>query len=359
MSFNGSGTYSLPSGNPVVGGSSISSTWANTTLSDLATALTNALCKDGQSTPTANLRMGAYKHTNLGAGISDGDSVRFEQLFGQGAPTDLASGATTDIGLIRTNFLTITGTTTITSFGSNYNGPKMLRFTGALTLTHNATTLILPGAVNITTAANDTCIAVPKAVVSGVSDGWIVLAYQTAAGTSSGTTPIAQGGTGQITALAAFNALKQAATTSYQGTVQLATSVEAAAGTDTAKPLTPATLRGGLNTTGTAPVYGVRAWGVFNGAGTTLAAGGNVASITKNATGDYTITFTTAMPSADYSVQISAQPLAGNNQAFALVHWIVGSASAQAPTASAFRFSVTVPGTGAYDSAIISFQVMA
>ena len=359
MSFNGGGTYSLPSGNPVTGGATISSSWANTTLSDIATALTNAFCKDGQSTPTANLRMGAYKFTGLGVGISDGDSIRFEQLFGQGAPTDIASGATTDIGSIRTNFLTVTGTTTITSFGSNYNGPKMLRFTGALTLTHNATTLILPGSVNITTAANDTCIAVPKAVISGVPDGWIVLAYQTAAGTSSGTTPIAQGGTGQTTALAAFNALKQTATDAYQGVVELANSSEAVAGTDTSRALTPATLRNGLNASGTAPVYGVRAWGVFNGTGTTLAAGGNVASITKNATGDYTITFTTAMPSSDYAVLISAQSTAGSNQVLTLPHWIVGSASAQAPTASTFRFGVVVVGVGAADSAIISFQVIA
>jgi len=194
MSFNGSGTYSLPSGNPVVGGSSISSTWANTTFSDLSSALTNALCKDGQSTPTANLRMGSYKFTGLGVGISDGDSIRFEQLFGQGAPTDIASSATTDIGAVRTNFLTVTGTTTITSFGSNYNGPKMLRFTGALTLTHDATVLVLPGAANITTAANDTCILVPKAVVSGVSDGWIVLAYQRASGAAGG----GAGASGQV-----------------------------------------------------------------------------------------------------------------------------------------------------------------
>ena len=40
MSRNGSGTYSLPAGNPVVTATTITSTWANTTLSDIANALT-------------------------------------------------------------------------------------------------------------------------------------------------------------------------------------------------------------------------------------------------------------------------------------------------------------------------------
>lgn len=66
MSRNGSGTYSLPAGNPVVTGTSISSTTMNSTLSDIATALTQSLSSDGQTTPTANLPMGSYKLTGLG-----------------------------------------------------------------------------------------------------------------------------------------------------------------------------------------------------------------------------------------------------------------------------------------------------
>jgi len=66
MSRNGSGTYNLPAGNPVVTGTTISSTWANNTLNDIATALTNSIAKDGQTTPTGNLPMGTYAHTNVG-----------------------------------------------------------------------------------------------------------------------------------------------------------------------------------------------------------------------------------------------------------------------------------------------------
>lgn len=59
--------------------------------------------------------------------------------------------------------------------------------------------------------------------------------------------------------------------------------------------------------TGSAPIYGCRAWVNFDGTGTTgtnmtIRASGNVASVYKNGTGDYTVTFTTAMPDANYSV---------------------------------------------------------
>ena len=64
MSRNGSGTYTLPVGNPVVTGTTISSTWANTTLTDIASALTGSLAADGQTTATGNLNMGTNKITN-------------------------------------------------------------------------------------------------------------------------------------------------------------------------------------------------------------------------------------------------------------------------------------------------------
>ena len=53
------------------------------------------------------------------------------------------------------------------------------RFSGALTFTHNATSLILPGAANITTAANHTFEA-----MSLGGGNWIVTKYQKADGTA-------------------------------------------------------------------------------------------------------------------------------------------------------------------------------
>jgi len=55
-------------------------------------------------------------------------------------------------------------------------------------------------------------------------------------------------------------------------------------------------------TTGSAPYYGARAWCDLDGTGTaTIDASGNISSVTDNGTGDYTLTFTTAMPDTNYT----------------------------------------------------------
>lgn len=94
---------------------------------------------------------------------------------------DIASATTTDIFSSSEN-VRITGTTTITSFGSTATaGVKVFgRFTDALTLTHNATSLILPGSANITTAANDRFIA-----ISLGNGNWIVANYEKSLGKAS------------------------------------------------------------------------------------------------------------------------------------------------------------------------------
>ena len=67
----------------------------------------------------------------------------------------------------------------------------------------------------------------------------------------------------------------------------------------------------GFGSVGTA--YGCRAWVNFNGTGTpAILASGNVSSITDNGTGDYTVNFTTAMPDANYAVEVSSLASASN-----------------------------------------------
>lgn len=177
MPRNGSGSFNLVAGNPVVTNTTISSTWANNTLSDIAGALTQSLSKDGQTTPTNNIQMGGFKLTNLAAGTSPGQSVRYEQLFSQGVPSDIASASTVDIGAEYSTFLNVTGNTTITSFGTNYNGPRFLTFKASLTVTHDATTLACPGNSNIITQSGDVAILTPKSTTSGTPDGWKVSCY--------------------------------------------------------------------------------------------------------------------------------------------------------------------------------------
>ena len=66
MARNGAGTYTLPAGNPVTTGTTISSSWANNTLNDIASSLTASIAYDGQTAPVANLPMATYAHTNVG-----------------------------------------------------------------------------------------------------------------------------------------------------------------------------------------------------------------------------------------------------------------------------------------------------
>lgn len=87
------------------------------------------------------------------------------------------SAATCDIGAVTEYRVKVTGTTTITSFGAEANKRKLVRFTNALTLTHHATSLILPGGADITTAAGD--------VFEFASDGsgnWRCIGTQLASG---------------------------------------------------------------------------------------------------------------------------------------------------------------------------------
>lgn len=65
MPRNSSGVYTLPSGNPVVTRTTILSTWANATMPDIGSELTNSIAKGGQTTPTANLPMGGFRHINV------------------------------------------------------------------------------------------------------------------------------------------------------------------------------------------------------------------------------------------------------------------------------------------------------
>lgn len=81
MSRNGSGVYNLPAGNPVVSGTTISTTWANNTMNDIASALTGSLAADGQTPATGNLNMANNRVTAVSdpVGLQDAATYNFLQ----------------------------------------------------------------------------------------------------------------------------------------------------------------------------------------------------------------------------------------------------------------------------------------
>ena len=98
-----------------------------------------------------------------------------------GAWATVASAATVDLGAQTSRNIVISGTTTITSFGATPvpdNMPFLVRFSGVLTLTYNAGSLILPGSANITTASGDVAT-----VVCDSTGIWRVFDYSKADGT--------------------------------------------------------------------------------------------------------------------------------------------------------------------------------
>jgi hypothetical protein len=186
--------------------------------------------------------------TSVGTGLDDNlreiQGVVVRGLSHKGS--DIASATTTDIGAVEGLMHDITGTTTITGLGTVRAGIiKVLKFEGALTLTHNATSLILPGGANITTADGDVAV-----FISEGSGTWRCVDY---AGRAS--------------------------------------AAEVLAGTEASKAITPAAFAGNKDISGAAGYYKLPGGLIFQWD-----------EVTTNATGDVTWTFPTAFSTACFYV---------------------------------------------------------
>jgi hypothetical protein len=96
-----------------------------------------------------------------------------------------------------------------------------------------------------------------------------------------------------------------------------------------------------LATLATAAGNGSKAWVIFDGTPSTpsIRAKYNVASVTKNASGDYTVNFTAALASANYAAVPFTSAI--NNGVYGKFANIVGNyASNTTPTTSAIRIFV-------------------
>jgi hypothetical protein len=151
VSYNGSGTFLINSaGQPVVPGTTITTTAFNALTADLASGLTIAMTKDGQTVPTANIPMGGFKLTGLGAGTSATDAAQFGQL--QNAPVATlitVAGADTITGtLVQTltayatgqqfSFVAAGTNTTAVTLNIDGLGAKAVTRTGAVALAAGA-----------------------------------------------------------------------------------------------------------------------------------------------------------------------------------------------------------------------------
>jgi hypothetical protein len=83
MALNGSGTYNREHDwtTDLSNSVPITASRMDTEMDAMATAISTAIMRDGQSTVSANIPMNSKKFTGLAAGASAGDSVRYEQTL--------------------------------------------------------------------------------------------------------------------------------------------------------------------------------------------------------------------------------------------------------------------------------------
>lgn len=129
----------------------------NALTADLATGLSTAITKNGQTTPTANIPMAGFKFTGLGAGSGAGESLRYEQVT-LDTKTTVASATTPNIWTSTGRLIDYTGTATATGFAAapQAGASRTLVCAGASVFTAGAN-MIIPGTVsgsNFTAAAN-------------------------------------------------------------------------------------------------------------------------------------------------------------------------------------------------------------
>lgn len=205
MSRNGNGTYNLPAGNPVSSGTVITAAWANSSLSDIAAALTGSIASDGQTPVTGNLNMAGNKVTNLGAGTLATDAANLAQVTTAAAITGgningTPIGQTTPAAGSFTT-LTANDDVTFTSTGSmkvptgtlaqrNRNSQGLLRFNSTYGYFEGCVA-VTAGAVISTITRVTTTATLTTSTNHGLSTGTFV--------TVSGAIPTAFNGTYSIT----------------------------------------------------------------------------------------------------------------------------------------------------------------
>jgi hypothetical protein len=174
MSYNGSGTFNInTTGQPVVAGTIISSAAFNALTADLATGLTTALTKDGQTTTTARILFAQGINSTL---VTDASSVSTGSIFTAGGVgiakklyvgTDASiAGTLTYGGVTLTNAVTGTGKMVLDTNPSVTN-PTVTNYVETPYSANSSTAITLSlanGTVQIITLTGTCTITMPTAV---------------------------------------------------------------------------------------------------------------------------------------------------------------------------------------------------
>jgi hypothetical protein len=188
------------------------------------------------------------------------------------------------------------------------------KFAAACTITHNATSMILPGAANLTTAAGDVLTFTNEAAQDASGSNWRCSSYILASG-------------GPISLLAATQADQET-------------------GSSTVKTVTP----GRQHFHPSAAKYQA-AFDASSGTPTLLGTGFNHSSYTDNGVGDFTVNVTTSFSGATYVPAGITQRPATNSSGWLSIK------QGTAPTASALRIATTDNSAAFFDSSYSSVAI--
>ena len=348
MSYNGSGTFQInTSGQPVVAGTVISSTAFNALTADLATGLSTAITKDGQTTTTARIPFAAGINSSLTTDSSSTTTGSIITAGGVGIVKNLYVGANTNIA----------GTLGVTGVATFSAAPIYSSLTASSAVATDASKALV--SVTNTGTGNNVLATSPTLVtpVLGAASATSITVAAGAVGTPSITTTgdtntgiffpaadtiaFAEGGA-EVARFDSSGNLGIGASPSYRLDVNATSFIAASVSTSnsgagniriadasTTSASAPYIGSVGNNLTfgriGTAEyaridssgnfqfnsgygsvavAYGCRAWCQYNGSRTIIGSA-NITSITVNGTGDSKLNFTTAMPDANYSAVAS------------------------------------------------------
>jgi hypothetical protein len=300
------------------------------------------------------------------------------------ADLTLANGANANVTLPNVaRFLRVSGPSgafSISGFTGGYEAKRLVLYNTTaqtLTLTNDATSTAANRILTMT--GGDLTLAGPGIahfIYSVDALRWLVEDSQFFGGGPD--LPIADGGTGASTALAAFDNLKQASTESYVGAVELATTTEAFAGTDTSRAVTAAGLTAFAQLKGHAPDVIIEDQKAQNTQGGTATSGswftrvlntlvrnhGTLASLASNeftlpagtyyiswsVPGQFVVLFQSRLQNmTDGSTAGVGTSELAQGGAFSIVSRSVGSAVVTIATAKAFAVQMQVSATRATD----------
>ena len=200
MARNGSGTMSLPYPS-FTAGTTIQSGQVNSDLTDITNEISNSIAADGQTTPTANLKMGGFKLTGLGAATARTDAANLGNVQDSAVMWCGTAGGTADA-------LTLSPTPSITA----YSAGQVFRFKAGAASNATTTPTIAVSGLTAITVQND-----GSALAAGdiAANKWFDVIYD---GTNFQITRRRLGGSGTVTQIIAGTGLTGGTITS-SGTV--------------------------------------------------------------------------------------------------------------------------------------------